>query len=316
MVAPVSPQLVSDRKLMANRRNARRSTGPVTPEGKQRSSLNALQHGLRCADQLILPGESRAEMLILRQEVIQSLRPQDAMQLMLVERIVNARWKLDRLHRLEQTRHEQAIHQMHVDAANRLAELEDLLLSKDVEVDFSPWYRDLRQQTDNPDPASHRKFGDVEEIKNEARRLVQMIEQLQADRLPVEQVQGMQLSSKEGSNEFDRHGRYEQRLENSILRCSRELSRLQQMKSRYEWPKSPYESEDKDLNDLAEQEIEHQKSPNEPTEESSDASDGRTRGWKGDEMASVDQTRSELNLEEVKQTEKPPNRPVGPVKPL
>lgn len=36
----------SQRRIEANRRNARRSTGPRTSEGKERSRLNAVSHGL------------------------------------------------------------------------------------------------------------------------------------------------------------------------------------------------------------------------------------------------------------------------------
>jgi len=46
MSAPVGRGLMSDRKRQANRKNARRSTGPRSASGKERSPRNALKHGL------------------------------------------------------------------------------------------------------------------------------------------------------------------------------------------------------------------------------------------------------------------------------
>jgi hypothetical protein len=46
----------SDKQIRANRRNARKSTGPKTPEGKSVVSHNALKHGL-LSQQILLPDE-------------------------------------------------------------------------------------------------------------------------------------------------------------------------------------------------------------------------------------------------------------------
>ena len=44
----------------ANRRNAEKSTGPTTPEGKQRASGNATRHGF-CSSRALMSEENRAE---------------------------------------------------------------------------------------------------------------------------------------------------------------------------------------------------------------------------------------------------------------
>jgi hypothetical protein len=87
---------VSAKKLRANRRNARRSTGPRTSAGKQRASRNATTHGLFCQD-LVLKGESHELFRGIRQGYIASLKPQNLVELLIVDRLVAATWKLRRL---------------------------------------------------------------------------------------------------------------------------------------------------------------------------------------------------------------------------
>jgi hypothetical protein len=54
--------MASERQIAANRRNARRSTGPATMAGKRRSSSNALRHGL--SRPLVIGGSAELESLV------------------------------------------------------------------------------------------------------------------------------------------------------------------------------------------------------------------------------------------------------------
>ena len=45
---------ISAVQLVANQNNAKKSTGPVTVQGKQAVSNNALKHGVFCSDALSL----------------------------------------------------------------------------------------------------------------------------------------------------------------------------------------------------------------------------------------------------------------------
>ena len=52
--------IISSKKLEANRRNALKSTGPKTKEGKLFASQNALKHGLN-AEKFLVIGENLEE---------------------------------------------------------------------------------------------------------------------------------------------------------------------------------------------------------------------------------------------------------------
>lgn len=51
--------MTSDKQTQANRQNALKSTGPITPEGKAAVRHNALKHGLLAQDVLV-PNEDEA----------------------------------------------------------------------------------------------------------------------------------------------------------------------------------------------------------------------------------------------------------------
>ena len=93
----------SDAKRAANQANARKSTGPTTPEGKARSSQNAIRHGL-LADKAIIPDdpqEDRAAFDELFRLLVIEHEPVGPTQRLLVERIAICYWRLRRALRYE-----------------------------------------------------------------------------------------------------------------------------------------------------------------------------------------------------------------------
>ena len=88
------------KQIRANRRNAKKSTGPKTPEGKERTRFNALVHGLR-AESAIIPGEDPAKFDQHLERLKEAWKPQDDMEKSLVEQIAINQWKLARIDRAE-----------------------------------------------------------------------------------------------------------------------------------------------------------------------------------------------------------------------
>ena len=88
--------MTSDKQIRANRRNARKSTGPKTQEGKTAVSHNALKHGL-LSRQILLPHENEASLVQLNERLRSQLQPDGELESLLVERIVAAAWRLRRV---------------------------------------------------------------------------------------------------------------------------------------------------------------------------------------------------------------------------
>ena len=99
--------IATSKRAEANRRNAARSTGPRTPEGKANSRFNALKHGLAARID-VLPDEDPLALLGRRESWIGDLKPRDQFELYLVERAVHVSWQLDRTDRAQAARAEDA----------------------------------------------------------------------------------------------------------------------------------------------------------------------------------------------------------------
>jgi hypothetical protein len=92
--------MASPAQLAANRRNAQKSTGPRSIEGKKRASLNAVKSGMT-AKTVILPHESAADYNEIRAALIEDYAPATMQELMLVDQIAAGYWRTIRARRFE-----------------------------------------------------------------------------------------------------------------------------------------------------------------------------------------------------------------------
>jgi hypothetical protein len=88
--------MATENQINANRKNALKSTGPRTEEGKEAASQNSTKHGLR-AKRDVIRTENQDEFVLFRENMIADLSPDGAMEEMLAERIVSLSWRLKRV---------------------------------------------------------------------------------------------------------------------------------------------------------------------------------------------------------------------------
>ena len=196
-----STSSVSAKQFRANRRNAQRSTGPRTEEGKAASARNATTHGAFCAD-LLLPGEDAEALLALKRGIDAALSPGDAIERELADRIAATQWRLRRLRGAERA----ALLRVEPPATPTAAQraLDRAMCLAQATADRFREYE-----------------WDPELAKAEIAAVAEEDAKLPPDPAPGE------LLAKEfgyyGSGTLERISRYQQRLEQSVHRAMREL---------------------------------------------------------------------------------------------
>jgi hypothetical protein len=95
--------MVSQAKIDANRRNAQKSTGPRSDEGKERARLNALKHGVT-AQTPVLPGEDPALFHGLVEAFTAGLQPQNPVESILIDQMALFTTQSNRALRVESAR--------------------------------------------------------------------------------------------------------------------------------------------------------------------------------------------------------------------
>ena len=88
------------KKTLANRLNAKKSTGPKTVLGKRRSSLNSITHGLTCEKNVSI-GENKKEFEELKKNALKSFPIFDFASEAYVRKIIHYEWITRRYQTIE-----------------------------------------------------------------------------------------------------------------------------------------------------------------------------------------------------------------------
>jgi hypothetical protein len=194
------------RRIEANRRNAQRSTGPKTPEGKARTAQNAVVTGL-LARGTLLPDEDPQALETLAEAMETAWKPEGTQEQLLVEMMVRALWRLGRLGRVEAGIFAWKHYSILVERASHEAQTYERSAVRGL--------MDHDDQTAITDPQKH----------HQARAAAQHLRDLRHGATATIGLTFIRGSS--GADAFSKLSRYEAAIERSYYRALHELQRLQ-----------------------------------------------------------------------------------------
>lgn len=213
MITAATPIVAaSEKKRLANRTNARRSTGPKTAAGKARSSQNALKFGIFCRD-LLVPGEDPEVLNVFKRDMIRCLNPRNDLELQLAEQIIADEWRIKRVRAAEHA----AFERLHAEDCQRVEQnrtqrrMDSMAELRAYQTKFA-----VEIQENRTPPHVVQIMADTTE----------RLARIDAIRLPEPNAGAALDRLMHDSPELERLGKYEQRLRSSTHRCYKELRQL------------------------------------------------------------------------------------------
>ncbi len=160
-LTPSTPSPISDAQLAANRANAQLSSGPVTPEGKAKSSQSALKHGL-AGSTVLLPTDDAAEYERLLASCRRAYDPVGEEELTLVQSMVDSRWRIKRAQALQTG----IMYKGRLEFANQFADQEPAARLTLIEVETYLKYEKSLRNLQAQEARLHRRYEkDAAELK-------------------------------------------------------------------------------------------------------------------------------------------------------
>ncbi len=216
--------MATSAQIQANRKNAQKSTGPKTPEGKAVVAQNALRHGLR-SNRILITSEDVDEYETHRNTLLDELAPRGRMETILAERIVKLTWQLNRSDRLQtcmlntliDEKNDQAMEEDTLKPMDSITEKTQLLEYLGLDIDQ---YYDLLEKK------GYEKMGIWVEKQIHKRQLEEFFSvdpQTRSDR----NLGRVTYDDFSQSRTLERISMYERRIENSLYKTHLRLERLQ-----------------------------------------------------------------------------------------
>ena len=92
--------MASLKKIIANRKNSKKSTGPISKVGKLKSSLNSIKHGLN-AEKFVVIGEQVDDLNNVKDRLTKELKPIGMHQEIIVSKMIDIAIRLKRIPMIE-----------------------------------------------------------------------------------------------------------------------------------------------------------------------------------------------------------------------